>query len=70
MFIFANSSQMVTHLVETEAGLPWEGNGGAASAQMLNHHIEEALSVIKISSRRFLGADKSEFRHPVRSLDT
>jgi hypothetical protein len=28
------------------------------------------LSVIKISSRRFLGVDKNEFRHPVRSLDT
>ena len=32
--------------------------------------VQEGLSVIKISSRRFLGVDKNEFRHPVRSLDT
>jgi hypothetical protein len=34
------------------------------------HNATRYLSVIKISCRRFLGADKSEFRHPVRSLDT
>jgi hypothetical protein len=38
--------------------------------RLLRSELLTEVSVIKISSRRFLGVDKNEFRHPVRSLDT